>query len=130
MKKGDYLVILIILLISSSMFYINKGKMVENNNKYILVKVNGKEYSRYEINNKNKNKRFKIKTKYGENEIEILEDGVVMRESSCKDKICIHMGTIKNVKESIICLPNRLIITIENKERDKEKNSQVDVVVQ
>ena len=54
-----------------------------------------------------------------------------MVESDCKDQICIHMGHITRAGESIICLPNRLIISLvnANADNDVKDTREVDVVL-
>ena len=34
-------------------------------------------------------------------------------EASCPDLICAHHRPIENVGETIVCLPNKVVITIE-----------------
>ena len=34
-------------------------------------------------------------------------------EASCPDRICVGQGTIRYAGESIVCLPHRLVITVE-----------------
>lgn len=123
MKKGDYIVIFIILLIAGFTFlYTNKKNISEKNNyKYVLIEVNGKEYKRLPLEGNNK---IKIKTKYGNNTVEIKDGKVKMPESDCKDKICIHMKSISIPGQSIICLPNRIVVSIE-----QEGEKEVDVVI-
>lgn len=123
MKKGDYIVIFIILLIAGFTFlYTNKKNISEKNNyKYVLIEVNGKEYKRLPLEGNNK---IKIKTKYGNNTVEIKDGKVKMAESDCKDKICIHMKSISIPGQSIICLPNRIVVSIE-----QEGEKEVDVVI-
>ncbi|MGM0432387.1 MAG: NusG domain II-containing protein [Spirochaetota bacterium] len=57
----------------------------------------------------------------------VIEDGHVHVESSpCKAKICIAAGEIAQVNDWIICLPNRVFITIEG---EAELSDEVDEVV-
>ncbi len=43
----------------------------------------------------------------------IVRDGEVWcQEASCPDKVCIQQGKQKNAGSSIVCLPNRMIVTI------------------
>ena len=51
----------------------------------------------------------------------VIENGsVYMKEASCKNHICISMGRKKAKGESIVCLPNRVVVRIEggSEERD------------
>lgn len=51
-------------------------------------------------------------------EIIIKKDGVYVLESSCKDKVCIHQGKINRTGQSIVCLPNQVVIKLEGKAVD------------
>ena len=46
-----------------------------------------------------------------------IQDGYVsMQEASCPDQICVHHSRISRNKETIVCLPDKVVITIENGE--------------
>ena len=46
------------------------------------------------------------------NIVSIAKDGVRVIEASCSDKLCIKQGRIDNPGQSIVCLPNKLVIKI------------------
>ena len=62
----------------------------------------------------------------GDTHIEIHDAHVHVSESPCKSKICIAAGEISKTGEWIICLPNRVFITIEG---EIEADGEVDDVV-
>lgn len=37
-----------------------------------------------------------------------------MTEASCPDQICVNHSRISKMGESIVCLPNKVVVTIEN----------------
>ncbi len=42
-----------------------------------------------------------------------IEDGAIsVAETNCPDKRCMHAGAIRKPRETIICMPHRLVITI------------------
>ena len=50
----------------------------------------------------------------------VIKDGTVhMEEASCPDKVCIKQGTISETGQSIVCLPNRVIVTITGTDSQK-----------
>lgn len=58
---------------------------------------------------------FEIKGEDGaSNTIEVRPGEIAVISASCPDKVCVHMGFIKNEMLPISCLPNKLIIRIEN----------------
>lgn len=54
----------------------------------------------------------------GTNKVRIERDGVYMEKANCPDKLCVHQGKIDKAGESIICLPNKIIVEITGKKSD------------
>ena len=50
------------------------------------------------------------------NVVEIKDGKVSVTEASCKNQVCVRHGAISRTGESIVCLPNRLVVRIENGE--------------
>ncbi len=48
----------------------------------------------------------------GRNRVIITDGAVHMEEASCPDKVCIKQGAVSETGQSIVCLPNRVIVTI------------------
>lgn len=46
------------------------------------------------------------------NVIQIQDGQAQMREADCPDHLCVHHGAISRSGESIICLPNRVVVTV------------------
>ncbi|MBL8029184.1 MAG: NusG domain II-containing protein [Fibrobacteres bacterium] len=47
------------------------------------------------------------------------ENGAIWISSApCPDRVCVHTGRIKRAGEKIICVPNKLVITIESDESE------------
>ena len=44
----------------------------------------------------------------------VFEDGTARRvEATCPDQICVRQGAVQFAGESIVCLPHKLVVTIE-----------------
>ena len=48
------------------------------------------------------------------NVVNISGSKVSVTEASCKNQVCVKHGAISRPGESIVCLPNRLVVCIEN----------------
>lgn len=49
-----------------------------------------------------------------QNAVIVIDKGeVYVKESPCKDQICVHQGKIKSAGQTITCLPQRVFIQIE-----------------
>ena len=47
----------------------------------------------------------------------IVKDGVIWcSEASCHDKVCVHQGKKHLSSDTIVCLPNKMVVTIIGKE--------------
>ncbi|MBQ6621494.1 MAG: NusG domain II-containing protein [Mogibacterium sp.] len=49
------------------------------------------------------------------NTVEIRDGTVRVTEASCKNQICVKHASITRAGESIICLPNRVVVRIDGK---------------
>lgn len=113
MTKGDKLLIVFVLILSlASMGYI-KSQGLSNKDKYVSVQVNGEEIKRIIFDKSVVGKTIPIETKYGYNLIEVGDNQVRVIEASCPDKIDVKQGYISGIGETIVCLPNRLIVEIK-----------------
>ena len=77
----------------------------------VVVKVDGQVLYTKSFSNETIEK--KIETTYGYNLLEIGHDYVQVLSASCPNKLDVKQGKISRVGESIICLPNHLLVTIE-----------------
>ena len=84
-----------------------------------IVTVNGTEFGSYDLQ---ENQTIDIHMTKGsdgrvcENTV-IIEDGEVhMGSANCPDRLCVKQGSVTKVGESIICLPNRVVVTIQGGE--------------
>ena len=60
----------------------------------------------------NKDKKVTIETSQGKNSVEIKQGRVRIADADCPRKLCMKQGWIN--RGSLICLPNRLIVTVES----------------
>lgn len=65
----------------------------------------------YKVVSLNKNETFKIKWngKYLMT-VQVKDGAIRAKDSTCKNKICVHTGWISRDGQSIVCVPNRIII--------------------
>lgn len=71
---------------------------------------------------------YTIKSPDGWVKIRIRNKRVKVIDSGCPDKWCTRMGWIDNPGESIVCLPSRIYMVIEEKKRDTGKKPGIDAV--
>ncbi len=107
-KIGDFFLIgffLSLVLISYSL-----SKDLKGFGQTALVEVAGK--LMYKISLK-ENQSITLNGKYGKN-ILVVENGFVfMQSAECPEQICRKIGKISRVGETIVCLPNKIVVLIE-----------------
>lgn len=55
----------------------------------------------------------------------VIEDGAArIEEASCPDGVCVHTGRIRRNGQSIVCLPNQVVVEIVS---ETENSSGVDM---
>lgn len=128
MTKADVILIVVLIVLSIAglfgIFWLGKqtGPV-----RYISVQVDGVESQRIPLDQSTEGKLYSIKTKYGENVIEIHNQAVHVLEADCPDQLCVHQGDIDKDGHMLICLPNRLLVEIVSSE--EEEKTELDGIV-
>lgn len=112
MKKGDWILggsILAVALIFFVFFLVTGNRQSGD----VVIRVENEMYGRYSlaadqeiaVNNTN---------------VLTIKDGqAYMKHADCPDQLCVHQKAISRQNESIICLPNQVVISIENGEENE-----------
>lgn len=108
-KKGDLFIIVLVIITG----IIITSFLSQNSGQYVEIVSNGTLYGKYSLS---ENKHFTVESEFGWNEIVILDGKVYVLDASCKDKLDVAQGKIYKAGQSIICLPNRLSITVKGRE--------------
>ncbi len=103
-------ILVVIVILSFVLIFREKN----DDGRVVVVISCGKTVGEYSLDDIKEEKVIKVSS--GEsghyNIIRITGDGVCVSESDCKGHDCVRMGTISHSGETIVCLPNRLIVTI------------------
>lgn len=105
MKIYDIFLIIILLIFSFVPFVFYRETTAET----VVISIDNKPYKAVDLS---EDTSFQIKTRYGENTVEIKNNGAAVTFADCKDHICMKTGAIKNSGEVIACLPHKLLIEI------------------
>ena len=105
LRRADALLIGALLVISLLLFvffrfFVGAGA-------YAVVTVDGRETARYPLSEPG---RFELN---GGTNILVIENGEArVVEAHCPDKLCVRQGAISRSGETIVCLPNKLVVTV------------------
>lgn len=121
-KKND-IILIVALLIIALMTYLGvlyfQGKSTKDG--MAVVSVGGEEYGRYPLI---RDVTERIELPDGSyNILQIREGKADVTEASCPDGICVRHRAVHQKGQSIVCLPNRLVVEIVN-----GKEAEVDAV--
>ncbi len=109
-KKADIIIIVAVVLISTALFiyfFPGSGELAT-----VSVSVGGKPYGTYSIEIPQK---ITVVTEKGLNIVEIANNSVHMENADCPDKLCVSQGWINTPMQSVVCLPNQVIVEIIHK---------------
>ncbi len=113
MKKNDIILIAALLaaalaaLAGIALYSAGTSKGAE-----AVVYINGKEQGRYPLG---EGRAVKIPAgDGGYNLLEIKDGQADITKASCPDKICVDQRPVSRQGESLVCLPNKVVVEIEN----------------
>lgn len=112
MVKRDYILIAALLAAACAIYLTIKAISGGDS---VIIRSGGEVFGRYPLN---ENAKINVK---GGNTV-VIEDGeAYVSFASCPDKLCMHQGRIHDSSKSIVCLPNKMTVSISG-------NSGVDAV--
>ena len=118
----DGLVVLVILLLAGALFAALLPKET-GGSLTLLVTLDGEEIGRYDLDEAAEGTLVTIEAPYPMT-IELSPRGVRVAETACPHGDCAAAGWIDRAGEQIVCLPNRLILSLEG-----EETTDIDVVI-
>ena len=111
MKNKNDLILIVGLLIIGAVFAVSFFATRKTGN-IVTVAVDGEIVATYSLD---EDLTDVIELSDGEsNTITITDGKVAVTDATCPDKLCVHMGTISKKGQTIVCLPHKLVVSIEN----------------
>lgn len=119
-KKADIILLIILVVLGLGASFLSVyGKTAGDQ---VRVSVDGEVYGIYHLN---QNQEIDVAQNGHTNHITIKDGTVSMSYSDCRNQICVHTGAISETKDSIVCLPNRVVVEIIS---DGNKGGGADVI--
>ena len=126
MKKKDIIIIAVVLLAALALFGVSQmagGKAATT----VVVTVDGQEVLRRPLAMSDS---YEIKQEDGSVNVITVENGAVyMKEANCRDGLCIRQGKMKNAAKTIVCLPHKLVVSLEG-DSAPDGQDDLDVIIQ
>lgn len=112
-KKNDRILIGAVLLLAAALLlgsWLYRVRTTKNG--VAVVTVDGETYGVYPLDTELEER---IEQEDGAYNILVIRDGKAdITEASCRDRICVNHHPAKYHGENIVCLPNKVVVTIEN----------------
>ena len=110
MKKMDILLMVIVLLVAGGLYFSGVLRPTKAGGEAVIF-VDGQEYKRLPLN---QDTTVTIEVNGHINVVEIKEGYANMTDANCPDKLCVHQKKIHLEHETIVCLPNKVVVEIQN----------------
>lgn len=108
LRKSDYILFFMTIIFAIVLLIVQR--MTPDSHGQLIILIDGEEAASYSLNESDV--EFTINN--GTNTIQIREGRVRMTVSNCPDQICVHHKEISKNNETIVCLPNKIVLVIEN----------------
>lgn len=105
MKKNDYALIAGILLAAVILLVVFQ-RVLSGDGAVVKVTIDGKKYGEYRLD---KDQTIEI---HDTNLLKIQDGKADMIDADCPDKLCVEQKAISRNGESIVCLPNQIVVTV------------------
>ncbi len=107
-RRADFIaitsILLFALLIFSSIFFISLGQKSD------IILIFHDQQLLAELKLTAKPQIFSFNGTYGKMQVTYAKSGVKVTSSTCPDQICVLHSAIHTAGESIICIPNKIIV--------------------
>ena len=104
-------VIICAVLLAAGVLYFSGLLRPGNNRAYAVVYVDGRQVGSYSLLEDTEDV---IQGVGGTNELRIKDGKASIVSADCRDQICVNHMPVYRQNESIICLPHKVVVEIEN----------------
>lgn len=112
MKKKDFILIgAIVAVIAIAIAVLSLPKKAGD---YVIIRVNGNEVAKYSLSQDGE-----YELNGGTNVLRIENGKAYLVSANCPDHLCVKQGKVDQSGETIICLPNRLTVTVYSAEESE-----------
>lgn len=112
LKLGDFLIIIVLLIISFTPFYMLHNQEKADNQIIGIVKINNHEVKKLPLN---KDQKWRYQKNGKINIVQIKNHKIRVIDANCKDQVCVKEGWKSESGDTIVCLPHKFLIELKNK---------------
>lgn len=112
-KKAD--IVLFVILIAMGLGLSAWSFAAGTAGQKAVITVDGKLYGTYSLA---ENQTIEIRQNNHINKITIKNGSVQMSYSDCRNQVCVKDGSIRDTNQSLVCLPNKVMVEITGGKED------------
>ena len=106
--KKDILLITSILIVAAVIYLLLQWQ--NGPGEKVIVQCEDEVIATYDLS---ENIETTIETPYGQNTLQIRDGVASVTAADCPDKLCVNQGGISETGQTIVCLPHKLVISVE-----------------
>ena len=118
-SHADILLIVGILILAVAGLF--AWKKLETPGAYVDIMIDGKSVKTLRLD---QDASYEVKQQAGVNTVVVQDGSVTVQDADCPDKICVKHRAINRTGETIICLPHKLVVEIEEVENSDDSQSE------
>ncbi len=123
LRPFDVLIILLLIAASFLPFFLFgfSQQVAEGATIEAVLKVDGKVIKTFTLTDNTKTYTYTWKDEDGHtNLIEVKGQRIHIKESNCKDQICVKAGWISKPGQDLVCLPHNLILYVQSSDGSED----------
>ncbi len=125
LKTFDYILIILLLIFAFTFNFIFTKTNKSKSSDVLVVTLDGEEVETHPLG---EDGNFVFENKGKINKFKIADGYVTMIEANCPDRYCLNTAPIYYNSQTIVCLPNKVVLEI--KSEDEEKQTEIDSLLQ
>jgi len=130
-KPGDVIIVALLVILSfvPLAFFTYQNASADGDNLHVVVSSDGEVVHEMELKNDHTREVYEFVDDHG-HENTVVREGqtVYMADANCTDLLCVQQGEITEVGETIVCLPNRVLVEIVSGDTEPVNDDGVDVI--
>lgn len=126
LRRGDILLFIIFLAAAGLIAAAPLVRSGAGSPGRVRITCRGEEYGLYPLE---EDRTIEVLREGHSNVISIRNGTVQMESADCHNQICVGTGVISRTGETIVCLPNRVVVEILADGKGGESDDSIDAVV-
>ena len=129
-KIGDIIIVALLVLLSflPLAIFTYQNASANGDSLHVVVSADGEVVHEMELKNDHTRETYEYLDDHGHANT-IVREGLIVyiSDASCKDLLCVQQGQISEVGETLVCLPNRVLVEITSGDVDTNDSDDIDI---